>query len=83
MYIDNLVVGRIDESIIYSHFDGTKKAYLDWICVIKSSRHQEVAQHLLEALRKELKDRNIDTLVGLTVANEEAQHFYKIFQTLR
>lgn len=83
VYIDNLVVGRIDESIIYSHFDGTKKAYLDWICVIKSSRHQEVAQHLLEALRKELKDRNIDTLVGLTFANEEAQHFYKIFQTLR
>lgn len=76
-YINNLVVGRIDASIISSHFDGTKKAYLDWICVIKSSRHQGVAQSLLESLRKELKDRNIHTLIGLTAANEEAQRFYK------
>ncbi|MDE5547045.1 MAG: GNAT family N-acetyltransferase, partial [Anaeroplasmataceae bacterium] len=57
--------------------DGSKKAYLDWICVIKSYRHQGVAQKLLEALRKELKNNNIDTLIALTASNEEAQSFYR------
>lgn len=43
-YVDDKVVGRIDSSIIANHFDGSKKAYLDWICVIKSYRHSGVAQ---------------------------------------
>lgn len=76
-YADGLVVGRIDATLIASRFDGSKKAYLDWICVIKSSRHQGVAQKLLETLRETLKDRHIDTLIALTAANEEAQRFYK------
>ena len=76
-YDNGAVVGRIDASLIASHFDGSKKAYLDWICVIKSNRHQGVAQRLLETLRQVLKDRHIDTLVALTAANEEAQRFYK------
>ncbi|MDE7385041.1 MAG: GNAT family N-acetyltransferase, partial [Anaeroplasmataceae bacterium] len=76
-YDGNIVIGRIDSTLIASHFDGSKKAYLDWICVIKSYRHQCVAQKLLEALRKELKNNNIDTLIALTASNEEAQSFYK------
>lgn len=76
-YDNGAVIGRIDASIIASHFDGSKKAYLDWICVIKSSRHQGVAQQLLEFLRQILKDRHIDTLIALTAANEEARRFYK------
>lgn len=76
-YEDENVVGRIDASLIASRFDGSKKAYLDWICVIKSSRHQGVAQRLLASLRQILKDRQIDTLIALTAANEEAQRFYK------
>ena len=71
------VVGRIDASMIASHFDGAKKAYLDWICVLKSRRHQGVAQRLLETLRGQLKDRHVDTLIALTASNEEAQRFYK------
>ena len=43
-YDDKKVVGRIDSTMIASHFDGSKKAYLDWICVIKSYRHQGIAQ---------------------------------------
>ena len=35
-YMDGKVVGRIDSTKICSHFDGSTKAYLDWICVIKS-----------------------------------------------
>ena len=76
-YDGGAVVGRIDASLIASRFDGSKKAYLDWICVIKRSRHQGVAQRLLESLRQILKERQIDTLIALTAANEEAQRFYK------
>ena len=76
-YDGDKVVGRIDSSMIASHFDGSKKAYLDWICVVKSCRHQGVAQRLLETLRETLKARQIDTLIALTASNEEAQRFYK------
>ena len=76
-YDGEKVVGRIDSTMIASHFDGSKKAYLDWICVIKSYRHQGVAQKLLEALREILKKEGIETLIALTASNEEAQSFYK------
>ena len=76
-YDSDRVVGRIDSTLIASHFDGSKKAYLDWICVIKSYRHRGVAQQLLEKLKEMLKDQQIDTLIALTASNEEAQRFYK------
>ena len=76
-YMDGKVVGRIDCSMIHSHFDGSVKAYLDWICVIKSYRHQGVAQGLMTALRIELKEHGIDTLIGLIAFNEDAQRFYR------
>lgn len=76
-YDKDIVIGRIDSTIIASHFDGSKKAYLDWICVIKSYRHHGVAQKMLEILREVLKKNNIDTLIALTASNEEAQRFYK------
>ena len=76
-YVDNKVVGRIDSSMIASHFDGSIKAYLDWICVIKSYRHYGVAQALMNALRKQLKSEGVDTLVALIASNDEAQRFYR------
>ena len=76
-YLDGQAVGRIDACLIRSHFDGSTKAYLDWICVIKSYRHRGVAQALLARLRQELKARGVDTLIALTASNEEAQRFYK------
>ena len=76
-YEDGKVVGRIDASLIHSHFDGSVKAYLDWICVVKSSRHKGVAQALMNGLREELKSRGVEVLVGLIAANEEAQRFYR------
>jgi len=45
--------------------------------VIKSERHKGAAQLLMQALRDELKRRNIDTLIGLIASNEEAQRFYR------
>ena len=76
-YDGDKVVGRIDSAMIKSHFDGSVKAYLDWICVIRSYRHKGVAQALLDSLRKKLKERNVDTLIALTASNEEAQRFYR------
>lgn len=76
-YMDGKVVGRIDSTNICSHFDGSIKAYLDWICVIKSYRHKGVAQTLMQALRKKLKARGVDTLIGLIASNEDAQRFYR------
>ena len=76
-YDNNKVVGRIDSSMINSHFDGSKKAYLDWICVLKSYRRNGIAQKLLEELKKELKEREVDTLIALTDTDESTQHFYK------
>ena len=75
-YMDGKVVGRIDSTKICSHFDGSTKAYLDWICVIKSYRHKGVAQGLMTALRQELKAQGVDTLIGLIASNEDAQRFY-------
>ena len=77
-YVDNKVVGRIDASLIPSHFDGSVKAYLDWICVLKSHRHNGVAQALMEHLRKVLKEQyNVSVLIGLIASNKDAQSFYR------
>lgn len=76
-YMGGKVVGQIDCALIHSHFDGSVKAYLDWICVIKSYRHQGVAQGLMTALRKELKQREVDTLIGLIDSGEDAGRFYR------
>lgn len=75
-YEGGAVVGRIDAAIVPSRFDGSRKAYLDWICVLRSRRHRGVGQHLLEALRARLKGEGVNTLVALTAANEDAQRFY-------
>lgn len=77
-YEDGKVVGRIDSTLICSHFDGSTKAYLDWICVLKSQRHRGTAQELMTSLRKALKaEYRVDTLIGLIASNPEAQRFYR------
>ena len=76
-YMDGKVVGRIDSTMIKSRFDGSTKAYLDWICVLKSARHKGVAQVLMNEMRSRLKAEGIDTLIALTASNDEAQRFYK------
>jgi len=77
-YVNSKVVGRIDASLICSHFDGSTKAYLDWICVLKSARHLGVAQGLLAELRRYLREQyQVDTLIALMASNDEAQRFYR------
>ena len=77
-YNDEQVVGRIDASIISSRSDvSCFSAYLDWICVLKSERHNKVAQALLVGLRKELKKQGVGLLIALMANNDEAQRFYR------
>ena len=72
------VIGRIDACLIASRSDAScYAAYLDWICVLKSERHHQVAQALLEALRAECKRRGVGVLIALMASNEEAQRFYQ------
>lgn len=75
---DGRVVGRIDASLIASRSDASCfSAYLDWICVLKSERHRQVAQSLLNALRMECKRQGAGLLIALMANNAEAQRFYK------
>ena len=76
-YVDGKVMGRIDSTLVCSRFDGSVKAYLDWICVLQSQRHKGVAQALMTELRCRLKDAGADTLIGLIASNPEAQRFYR------
>ena len=75
---DSKVIGRIDASILTSRSDASCcSAYLDWICVLKSERHNKVAQALLNRLRAECKEQGVSMLIALMANNEEAQRFYK------
>ena len=72
------VIGRIDASLISSRSDAACcSAYLDWICVLKSERHHQVAQALLDRLRKECRASGAGVLIALMANNEEAQRFYR------
>ena len=75
---EDKVIGRIDASLISSRSDASCfSAYMDWICVLKSERHQKIAQALLAALKKECKNQGVGVLVALMANNDEAQSFYK------
>ena len=76
-YENGKVVGRIDGSILASRFDGSVNGYLDWICVVKSSRHAGIAQALLAELRCRMRQAGAIQLIALMAANEEAQRFYR------
>ena len=75
---EDKVIGRIDASLISSRSDAfCYSAYMDWICVLKSERHQKVAQALLDALREKGKEQGVGVLIALMANNDEAQSFYK------
>lgn len=75
---DGHVIGRIDASIIAARSDACCGcAYLDWICVLKEKRHRQVAQLLLKELRRELKNRGVETLIAIMAHNQESISFYR------
>ena len=75
---DDCVIARIAASLIASRSDASCfSAYLDWISVLKSERHHQVAQALLRALKAECRARGAGLLIVLMENNEEAQRFYR------
>ena len=82
-YTGGKVAGRIDSTLICSHFDGSVNAYLDWLCVLKSQRHRGVAQALMAELRRRLKEIGADKLIGLIALNQEAQRFYRSIENAK
>lgn len=77
-YKEGRVVGRIDATLIAARSDASCGcAYLDWICVLKEERHQQVAQLLLKELRRELKARGVGTLIAIMAHNPESLSFYR------
>ena len=75
---EDKVIGRIDASLSSSRSDASCfSAYLDWICVLKSERHHQAAQALLNALRAKCKELGVGVLIALMANNDEAQSFYK------
>lgn len=66
--------------MICSRFDGSVKAYLDWICVLQSQRHRGIAQAMMAELRRRLKEAGADTLIGLIASNPESQRFYRALE---
>ena len=76
-YKNGKVIGRIDATLLGSRSDACCcSAYLDWICVLKQERHHKVAQLLLKELRNALKQKNVETLIGIVASNEESRRFY-------
>ena len=75
---DEKVIGRIDASLVTSRSDASCfAAYLDWISVLKSKRHNGAAQALLNRLREECRKRGAGILIALMAENAEAQRFYR------
>jgi len=75
---EDKIIGRIDAALVTSRSDASCfSAYLDWICVLKSERHNKIAQKLLNALREECKKQGVNVLIALMANNDEAQKFYK------
>lgn len=75
---EDKVIGRVDASLISSRSDASCFcAYMDWICVLKSERHRQVAQALLKALKEKCRERGVGMLIALMANNGEAQSFYK------
>ena len=79
-YDGSHVVGRIDTTMIASRVDGTLKAYLDWICVLKSYRHMGIGQKLMQAIREQLKERGATEMVAIIAHNDEALRFYRALE---
>ena len=67
------VIGRADASIIASRRDAACFSR----CVLKSERHNQVAQKLLEAVKSECRRQGVGLLIALMAENEEAQRFYR------
>ena len=79
---DNKIVGRIEYHFYGCIQDGYKMAYVDWVYVLKSYRHQGIAQKLFKEFERDCIRNNIDEYFLICAENEEADRFYKHFENV-
>ena len=77
--VDGKVVGRIEYHFYGCIQDGYKMAYVDWVYVLKSYRHQGIAQKLFAEFEKDCANNNINQYYLIRARNEEADRFYGHF----
>lgn len=76
---DGNVVGRIEYHFYGCPVDGTKMAYVGWICTLKEERHKGVAQELFRQFEKDCKKHGINEYFLIAAENDEAKSFYGAF----
>ena len=79
---DGKIVGRIEYHFYGCIQDGYKMAYVDWVYVLKSYRHQGIAQQLFAEFEKDCVKNEIDEYFLICAENEEADRFYKHFDNV-
>lgn len=77
--MDGQVVGRIEYHFYGCMQDGYKMAYVDWVYVLKSYRHQGIAQKLFAEFEKDCEKNNINQYYLIRAQNDEADSFYNHF----
>ena len=76
------IVGRIEYHFYGCIQDGYKMAYVDWVYVLKSYRHQGIAQQLFAEFEKDCLKNDIDEYFLIRAENGEADKFYKHFENV-
>lgn len=79
---DDKIVGRIEYHFYGCIQDGYKMAYVDWVYVLKSYRHQGIAQKLFKEFERDCIKNNINEYFLICAENEEADRFYKHFDNV-
>lgn len=77
---DNKVVGRIEYHFYGCLQDGYRMAYVDWVYVLKTHRHNGVAQDLFHEFEKDCHDNHINQYYLIRATNDNAERFYKSFE---
>lgn len=72
-------VGRIEYHFYGCLQDGYRMAYVDWVYVLRSHRHQGVAQGLFREFERDCTDNDIDQYYLIRATNEGADRFCKKF----
>ena len=81
--MDGQVVGRIEYHFYGCMQDGYRMAYVDWVYVLKSYRHQGIAQKLFAEFEKDCEKNNINQYYLIRARNDEADRFYNHFADAR
>ncbi len=74
------VVGRIEYHFYGCLQDGSRMAYVDWVYVLKSYRHNGIAQMLFREFERACTENNIDQYYLIRAENQEADRFYHHFE---